>query len=328
MDQNFQAYQSQPSYQPAPVEKNAAYYRAKAREKLRPCYWYALGAYLLASLLGGISSGGFSFSFSNTDFSADTEVNVPLQNFAEALRSGDFSAIWGELPPWAGLLLGIGITAAVFGVAFSIFVGSPMKLGYQRYNLNVMDDKGKDLSVMFAYFKNGYGKSIALNLLYSLITFVISLPLLAVMLVLFVPAALDVVALGNDVTEKEILAMLLWAFVFFAVAILTVIVEILVTYRYTYCYTVLAEYPEMNVIDAFRNSAMLMKGNKWRLFCLQFSFIGWILLAACCTCGIGAVFLSPYMMTATTAFYDDIANRQAAREAEFPSLDPNDYTVE
>lgn len=327
MDQNFQAYETEAPFQPAPAVKNAAYYRAKAREKLRPCYWYALLAFFVASILGGVSSGNVSVSFSNFDFDANYQMNFSLEDFRTAIKNGDLSALWSELPPWVGVLFVIGAVTAIFGIAFSIFVSSPMKLGYQRYNLNIMDGNGKDLSVLFSYFKNGYGKSIVLNILYSLITFVISLPLFAVMLLLLVPAALDVVVLGNDVTEKEILAMLLWVFVFFAVAILTVIVEILVTYRYAYCYTVLAEYPEMRVTDAFRNSATLMKGNKWRLFCLQFSFIGWTLLAACCTCGIGIVFLSPYMQAATTAFYDDIANRAAAREAEFPSLDPNDYTV-
>jgi hypothetical protein len=50
-----------------------------------------------------------------------------------------------------------------------------------------------------------------------------------------------------------------------------------------------------------------------------------MLLAVCCTCGIGVFFLSPYMYAADAAFYDDIANRAAARETEFPSVDPNDY---
>ena len=93
-------------------------------------------------------------------------------------------------------------------------------------------------------------------------------------------------------------------------------------------FLILAEYPEISAIDALRNSASLMRGNKWRLFCLQISFIGWVLLAGCCTCGIGVMFLTPYMSAANAAFYDDIANRAAARETEFPSLDPNDYIAD
>ena len=68
----------------------------------------------------------------------------------------------------------------------------------------------------------------------------------------------------------------------------------------------------------------LMKGNKWRYFCLQFSFTGWLLLS-CCTCGIGFLFVSPYMYAASTAFYNEVSGRDTAKEVEFPSLNPDDY---
>ena len=121
---------------------------------------------------------------------------------------------------------------------------------------------------------------------------------------------------------------LLACLVFLAGCAATIILSFVVQYRYAMSFLILAEYPEISVIDALRNSASLMRGNKGRLFCLQISFIGWVLLAGCCTCGIGVMFLTPYMSAANAAFYDDIANRAAARETEFPSLDPNDYTVD
>ena len=43
---------------------------------------------------------------------------------------------------------------------------------------------------------------------------------------------------------------------------------------------------------------------------------------------VGSYVLSAYEITSTAAFYDDITNRAAARETEFPSLDPDDYIVE
>ena len=36
----------------------------------------------------------------------------------------------------------------------------------------------------------------------------------------------------------------------------------------------------MTAREAIRESKELMRGNKWRLFCLEFSFIGWELLTA------------------------------------------------
>jgi len=55
-----------------------------------------------------------------------------------------------------------------------------------------------------------------------------------------------------------------------------------------------------------------MKGNKWRLFCLRLSFIGWDLLCALFTLGIGFLWLNPYKQVAEAAFY-----REICREKEF-----------
>ena len=49
-------------------------------------------------------------------------------------------------------------------------------------------------------------------------------------------------------------------------------------------------------------SKQMMDGNKWSLFCLDFSFIGWMILSAC-TFGIGDLFLNPYTHMATAHFY-------------------------
>ena len=338
MDQNYQSYQTEQFYQEPSVKKNASYFRAKARAALKHCYGYAILAFLLASLLGGVtSSGGSSFSFGNTTGGSDESFDIPVEQAEQFLEAESFAEafdVFMEMLPAEvrTVLVVVGIVVAVAlvaALAFSIFVGSPVKLGYQRYCLNVMDGNGKDLSVLFRYFKQGYGKSIGLNLLYGLMMFAVSIPMLAVLFALVLPATVEfVMASITSPTNESVINLLLSVLLFAAVTIVTAIVDIVLRYRYAYCFMILAEYPEMRVIDAFRNSASLMKGKKFRLFCLNFSFIGWILLATCCTCGIGMLFLAPYMNTANAAFYDDITNRAAAREAEFPSLDPDDYIVE
>ena len=44
-----------------------------------------------------------------------------------------------------------------------------------------------------------------------------------------------------------------------------------------------------------------MTGNRWKLFCLEFSFIGWAILATL-TLGIGFLWLIPYIQVAEIAF--------------------------
>lgn len=65
---------------------------------------------------------------------------------------------------------------------------------------------------------------------------------------------------------------------------------------------IMADDRNISGIDALKQSWAMMNGHKWDLFCLEVRFIGWILLA-CLTCGIGFIWLYPYMLTATMNFY-------------------------
>lgn len=69
---------------------------------------------------------------------------------------------------------------------------------------------------------------------------------------------------------------------------------------------ILAENPSLSASEAINQSKSMMSGNKWRLFCLEFSFIGWGFLAAL-TFGIGNLWLTPYRHAAEAAFYREIS---------------------
>ncbi len=324
-------------YQPIPV-KNASYYRRRARGALKGFFGYALLAFLIAALLGG-ASGGLTFNFNFEDvYNPDgIESSVALENFsyqlehfAEVLETGDFSYIVSVYPILSALTIGL-LAVIVFLLLFSVFVSSPVAIGYLKYNLDLIDGKRQtELGTLFSFFKRSYGKTILVHILYGLIGFACTIPLaaIAVLLAWFSKGAFLELMRGD---LAQIFTLMLAALILLVASILTAVLKVVVQYRYHYASMILAEYPEIGVFDAFRSSASMMRGNKWKLFCLQISFIGWILLVllcACCTCGIGGIgmiLLMPYMNAANAAFYDEIANRAAAREAEFPSLDPDDY---
>lgn len=102
---------------------------------------------------------------------------------------------------------------------------------------------------------------------------------------------------------KGILLVIIRGVFVFLWSLLFVIPGIVAVYRYAMMPYILAENPDMSVMDAMRKSKEMMYGNKWRLFCLHFSFIGWTLLAAL-TCGIGMLWIAPYMSAAEAAFYE------------------------
>jgi len=93
--------------------------------------------------------------------------------------------------------------------------------------------------------------------------------------------------------------------------LLLIVPGIIAAYSYAMVSYILAENPELTASEAIQRSKDLMCGNRWRLFCLQFSFIGWNILCAF-TLGIGNLWLTPYTQAATAAFYRDLIARPAA----------------
>ena len=128
-------------------------------------------------------------------------------------------------------------------------------------------------------------------------------------------------------------------------SLLFVIPGIIASYRYAMAPFILAEHPEMGAGEAITTSKEMMQGNKFRLFCLELSFIGWSLLcavpaillmsiagvysyrlgalitvpmfalSAVITWG-GSCFLSAYISAAAASFYRDISRGPEAAAPE------------
>ena len=62
--------------------------------------------------------------------------------------------------------------------------------------------------------------------------------------------------------------------------LLFIVPGIIKAYAYSMTPYICYENPALSVNDAITESRRIMDGNKWRLFCLEFSFIGWELLSA------------------------------------------------
>ena len=98
--------------------------------------------------------------------------------------------------------------------------------------------------------------------------------------------------------------------------LLFIIPGIIANFSYSMVHYVMADNPEMGANEAIAESKRLMKGNKWRLFCLCFSFIGWELLALIFTLGIGMLWVVPYEEAAIAAFYRDICPKKEEGDLE------------
>lgn len=315
MDPN--QFQFQQNVQNAKQKKNASYFRMRAREFLTGNYWMAFAISLVGSLLGGTStSGGVNVSI---DVSEE-DMNRYLKALEAALRDG---ALWSKIMDHIGFVA-LMVVALLGTIAISLFLSSPMRTGYARYNLGLADGKKPNFEDLFSYFKNGqYLRTVKLGGLYTLISVLSSLPvaILGGLLSVFAISTM-IEASVFGISSQTVLA--LCTVVLSVLTIAAAFLPIVIQYRYYFAFHILADCPDITPRDALRNSATLTEGRKWKLFCLHFSFIGWIVLAAM-TCGIGSVFLTPYTAAADVAFYDDASQRSRVDDTEFPSLDPDDY---
>lgn len=86
---------------------------------------------------------------------------------------------------------------------------------------------------------------------------------------------------------------------------LLIIPGIVKSYSYALTPFILKDEPELKYNAAIEKSMHMMNGYKMKLFLLDLSFIGWMILSIL-TLGIGLLFLQPYMNTARAAFYEDL----------------------
>lgn len=86
-------------------------------------------------------------------------------------------------------------------------------------------------------------------------------------------------------------------------SLLFIIPGIIKTYEYYMVPYILAENPNISSARAFELSKIMTNGEKWNIFVLELSFIGWQLLGmmACC---IGTYFVIPYVDSTFAELYE------------------------
>ncbi|MFC0215629.1 DUF975 family protein [Paenibacillus chartarius] len=106
-------------------------------------------------------------------------------------------------------------------------------------------------------------------------------------------------------------AMLLRGVYTFLWTLLLVIPGIVKSYAYSMVPYLLADNPHIGTSRAIELSERMCKGQKWRMFVLDLSFIGWFLLGLL-ACGVGVLFVQPYVNQTKAELY--LTLRQDALE--------------
>ena len=101
----------------------------------------------------------------------------------------------------------------------------------------------------------------------------------------------------------KVFGLSLWIGLFTALwSCLCFIPGIIAALRYSQAFYVLAEDPRKGIRECVDESKELMRGRLWEYFVLGLSFILWELLVAV-TCGIAALYVSPYMSITMAGYY-------------------------
>ena len=103
----------------------------------------------------------------------------------------------------------------------------------------------------------------------------------------------------TSLTDYDELAMM------YSVTLLCMMVYVVITLAFTPVFYMMLDFPNYTVKDILKKSIEVMKGNKMRYFLLDLSFIPWMFVGFL-TCGIGLLWIVPYMNMTSTNFYLDL----------------------
>ena len=193
---------------------------------------------------------------------------------------------------------------------------------YKNRALSALENKwGNFVAITFVYgfiigitqVLSGDKDSPAILHLIGLVLFILALPLTWGYQTLFLGAVRGGEATAKDLFEgynKELFSRVLTTTLLYYVyvflwSLLLLIPGCIKAYSYAMTPFILKDNPEMKNNAAIEESMRMMDGHKLELFLLDLSFIGWALLSLL-TCGIGFLWLTPYMNMARVNFYEDL----------------------
>lgn len=80
---------------------------------------------------------------------------------------------------------------------------------------------------------------------------------------------------------------------------------------------ILAENPKIQRKKAFKLSKKMMKGNKWKTFILDLSFLGWELLSIFTFELLNIFYINPYKVATTVELYEVLKKQIISQKSEY-----------
>lgn len=184
------------------------------------------------------------------------------------------------------------IAAYIFNTAVSVLFGAFSYLitcGYTYFFLNLSRNKELKISDLFYPFRKHPDTFIVTFLIIFAISWVITLPI-------------DFFRIYFVLNTENLLSI---SIVTLICQLAGYLATLFITLGFALVVPIILDNPSTSSMEALKSSWRLMKGNKWRVFYVTLSFIGWIILCVM-TLGIGLLWVTPYMETTSSFIYLDI----------------------
>ncbi len=160
------------------------------------------------------------------------------------------------------------------------------------------------VSDLFHCFQGDQSKVLHIQAILAAVSVLSSLPAMIVSSLMAPSAAGLLVGYPSVDTGSNASLFLLYTVFYVAGVIITVYVRLLLSQAYY----LMLDFPEYSGPQLVQMSIRLMKGHKGRLFYIQLSFFP-LLMLSMFSCGIGILWLLPYMDATSANFYLDLIKK-------------------
>jgi uncharacterized membrane protein len=199
------------------------------------------------------------------------------------------------------------------GIFVSLFCSGAFRLGISDYYLDISRGGSPRIEKIFSGFNRFVDALVAM-----LLTVVFTLPYMLLPLCIIGYTAYSIISAaglyGYDSGPASSLLQspMLLVLASFGVFILS-IPGLIKGLGYAMTWFIMVDEPQLSPMEALRKSQNMMYGYKLKNFYIWLR-IALLSIACLFTCGIGFIFLAPYMYTLLAKFYDDIKFRSEAEE--------------
>lgn len=259
--------------------------KARAKVVLRTTYWQTFGILLLIQLIGGAVSAFFT---------------LPTDIMSGAASR---SALY--------IILGVRGVLSLLLLVINIFFINPLALGGNKFLLDAAKSGFTDIGAIGYSFRSNYKNIVMVVFMKTLILTAFGIiPIILLMgSYTYNLAVLGFSAFGVEYMLPADKASLDTLFtVLPVIAYILLIPAIIKMYDYYLVEYILAEDANISWRGALSKSKQLMRGNRWAVFVMNLSFFGWLLLGMC-ACGIGILFVLPYIRAADAQLYLELSGQ-------------------